>query len=111
MYFINVIAVRPHLIIVFLFKKARLTPVGSNMFLDVVSVRRTMPAGINFENNIDYSFVNERRVIPGLQIAPNTLTVAKSDQTVTISIRPGNCSFDLNPFSLVNSFDQVIFLF
>lgn len=79
------------------------------MFLDVVSVRKTMPTGMTLGNDIDFALVNERRVIPRLQITPNTLVVAKSGQTVTVSIRPGNCSFNLNPFSLVNSFDQVIF--
>ena len=72
-------------------------------YFDVISVRNTLPLGYeDVSNNI-----TSRTVFPKLQIQTGSSSVVKTDDKVTFSFRPTNCSSNLSPISLLNSFNVV----
>lgn len=74
--------------------------------VDVVSVRRNLPLGITAGSQ-DEAKLTARRVFPTIQYQAGTLSVSKTPGvSVDLAFRPTNCSYNLNLFTLMNSFNS-----
>lgn len=82
----------------------------SNGMVDAVSIRKTLPVGITV-GDVDMAKLNARRVFPTIQYQSGSLSVEKTDNVVDFSFRPTNCTFNLNLFTLMNSYTDVIYQF
>lgn len=82
----------------------------SNGMVDAVSIRKTLPVGITV-GDVDMAKLNARRVFPSIQYQSGSLSVEKTDHVVDFSFRPTNCTFNLNPFTLMNSYTDVTYQF
>lgn len=79
----------------------------TNGMVDAVSFRKKLPVGITVDGE-DMAKLNARRVLPTIQYQSGSLSVVKNDATVDFSFRPTNCTFNLNLFTLMNSYTNVI---
>lgn len=77
-------------------------PSVSDMYIDTVTVRKTLPLGYN-----DALLATTRRLYPTLQILSNQLTVSTATGSVTLTYRPANCSNNLAMITLTQNFSSI----
>lgn len=79
----------------------------ANGLVDVVSVRKTLPLGFT-PGSEDEAKLTLRRVMPTIQYQSGSLSVTKTDGvSIDFSFRPTNCSYNLDLFTLMNSYTTV----
>jgi hypothetical protein len=77
------------------------------MKIDMVSIRRTLPLGYP-----DDSLITTRRIYPNIQLIYNTLTVTKqANNSIIVSFKPVNCSYNFLPTTVAQTSDKVVVLF
>lgn len=67
------------------------------MLIDAVTVRKQLPLGYT---DVPLNTYKYRRVFPSLQIYPSTLNVIKTTNSLKISYRTTNCTYDLDLASI-----------